>query len=81
VPSDPADWLCDGANCRYAHDGRALYRDAGHLNVRGALYLLPKLRADLAKVTAASGDTVVRPVATEHRPHEIKGRHPLTSER
>jgi peptidoglycan/LPS O-acetylase OafA/YrhL len=52
--SDPADWLCDGAACRYAHDGLALYRDGGHLNVRGALYLLPNLQGDLAKIDAAS---------------------------
>ncbi|MCL4720956.1 MAG: hypothetical protein KJ041_03185, partial [Gammaproteobacteria bacterium] len=52
--SDPADWLCDGYACRYTHDGLALYRDGGHLNVRGALYLLPNLQSDLAKIDATS---------------------------
>lgn len=61
VLSDPADWLCDGAVCRYAQDGWALYRDGGHLNVRGAMYLVPKLRADLAKVTAGVGAFVSLP--------------------
>ncbi len=78
VLSDPADWLCDGSVCRYAQDGWAFYRDGGHLNVRGAMYLVPKLRADLAKVLAGVGDTGIPPVAADPRQYGILGRRSLT---
>jgi len=76
VLSDPADWLCDGSACRYAHDGLALYRDGGHLNVRGAMYLLPNLRGDLAKVTAgdaaATGQPARSPGAAPFAPGALR---------
>jgi peptidoglycan/LPS O-acetylase OafA/YrhL len=55
VYSDPGTWLCNQADCRYTHDGLVLYRDAGHLNIRGAMHLLPDLLADLAKLTGDAG--------------------------
>lgn len=53
--SDPALWLCDADACRYAGaDGLPLYRDTGHLSVRGAQSLVPELqRAAPAFVPAA----------------------------
>lgn len=49
--SDPETWLCNQTDCRYTHDGLVLYRDAGHLNIRGAMHLLPNLLADLEGLT------------------------------
>lgn len=37
--TDPAPWLCDARSCRYEEGGLPLYRDSGHLNVRGAAYV------------------------------------------
>lgn len=58
--SNPGPWLCDASLCRYALDGMPLYRDDGHLNVRGARYLSPMLERafdqfQLMAVSAADG--------------------------
>ena len=45
VYSDPAPWFCDANACRYTGaDGLPLYRDTGHLSVRGALLMVPELQ-------------------------------------
>lgn len=54
VFTDPSAWLCDAATCRYETAGLPLYRDRGHLNVRGAAYLRPFLEpAFLEAITRA----------------------------
>lgn len=41
--SRPGTWLCEASGCRYAVEGKPLYRDRGHLSVFGASYLSPML--------------------------------------
>jgi peptidoglycan/LPS O-acetylase OafA/YrhL len=41
--TDPTKWLCNAKTCKYANNHYPLYRDGGHLNVRGAMYLKPEL--------------------------------------
>jgi peptidoglycan/LPS O-acetylase OafA/YrhL len=48
--TDPADWLCDSASCKYEQAGVALYRDAVHLNTRGTAYLSEPFRQVLYSV-------------------------------
>jgi peptidoglycan/LPS O-acetylase OafA/YrhL len=45
--SNPTEWLCTGARCRFADDAGPWYRDGGHLNVSGAAALVPALRLEL----------------------------------
>jgi hypothetical protein len=40
---NPTQWLCDEYSCRYENAGFPLYRDGGHLNLRGAHFLRPEL--------------------------------------
>lgn len=48
--TDPTSWFCDVAQCRYQTDGLPLYRDSGHLNVRGAAAVRPALEAAFVQV-------------------------------
>lgn len=48
--TDPSPWLCDDHTCRFETNGMPLYRDGGHLNLRGAAYLQPFLAKAFAKV-------------------------------
>lgn len=41
--TNPENWLCNALTCKYLANGFLLYRDGGHLNVRGAMYLKPEL--------------------------------------
>jgi peptidoglycan/LPS O-acetylase OafA/YrhL len=44
--TDPTNWLCNAETCKYANNHYPLYRDGGHLNVRGAMYLKPELLSE-----------------------------------
>jgi len=48
--TDPTPWFCDAATCRYQTNGLPLYRDGGHLNVRGAAAVRPALEAAFIRV-------------------------------
>jgi peptidoglycan/LPS O-acetylase OafA/YrhL len=43
VLTNPTSWLCDDDSCRYQEGGLPIYRDAGHLNIRGAAAVRPHL--------------------------------------
>jgi hypothetical protein len=44
---DVGPWFCRGGRCAYESDGLPLYRDGGHLNVRGAMSKVDELDAAL----------------------------------
>ena len=45
---DPISWMCVD-QCAIESDGEALYRDAGHLSVAGAMRYQPDIEAALAQ--------------------------------
>lgn len=53
--TDPGPWLCDSDACRFEADGLPLYRDGGHLNVRGASYLQPFVSVALGGLAERNG--------------------------
>lgn len=53
--TDPGPWFCDAASCRFESGGMPLYRDKGHLNVRGAAFLRPFLEQELDSAAAQAG--------------------------
>ena len=52
--SEPSQWLCGEAGCAYEQGGLPLYRDDGHLNVRGMSYLEPALDAEFTRFLQAT---------------------------
>jgi len=47
---DVAPWFCADGRCEYESGGLPLYRDGGHLNVRGAMSKVDHLASALSGV-------------------------------
>jgi hypothetical protein len=52
--TDPTPWFCDEIDCRFEREGLPLYRDGGHLNLRGAGFVGARVEPILREATARS---------------------------
>lgn len=61
--TDPGPWFCDAGRCRFESEGLPLYRDGGHLNLRGAAFLRPFLERELPVARERAGLDAALPSA------------------
>jgi hypothetical protein len=71
VVTDPSPWFCDERDCRFEQEGLPLYRDGGHLNVRGTTYLRPFLEPDFREAVTRAERRPGPPAAEADGPDEV----------